>query len=645
MKKIIYSIALLGLLAAGCTDTVNLGEITPDTPDIEVVESETSYLPISLLAAGGGGTRADAETPAPGQYESGTGNEAEVKGIRLYFFDSEKNAAQVRKNAAKGENGFDSFIDFDSKIDNMTQGNADPSLTVEKTISLMMQLKIDEAQKPEYVVALINPTAELKQHKNTAGSDNLSLAELEGIVKDFNHEGYEDAFLMSNSVYADKIGTDATTNSKINYTVIKKLYPTLQEATDADENDKTVIFVERVAARIDFSIKTGADGLKSAQENGYTGTRYEPIDGITSDTQDTGNIFFTGSTYKEYNSPGAAKNIFVEFLGWQVVSTPKKSRLLKEINPAWEDNLFQVEAEPWNVPAYHRSFWAVNPTLKSAKNADLNTANSGAPKGKPAADYDYYSYNEILKHPISKDKIYVQENAADPVPDGKKWVAEGHETKVIVAARLLDADGKAMPIVEYGLMYYQKDALLAYFADQLSKHFYYYLDTERQPLTKDDLTYETQYEHTEAMGVDIEGGYLAYVTLSETGKGKTWYRDIDGESEQVYSEGQVKAFIDGIVSNRLLIWEEGRTYYYVPVRHLGKFNTATSTPVAPGAYGVVRNHIYKVNLNSLIGLGTPVFDPDEIIYPEKPKHDDYLFAAEIKVLQWREVAQDYDFTW
>lgn len=640
MKKIIYSIALLGLLAAGCTDTVNLGEITPDTPDIEVVESETSYLPISLLAAGGGGTRADAV------YEDGKDLEAKVEGIRLYFFDSDKNAAQVRKNAAKGENGFDSFIDFDPKIDNMTDGVADPSLTVEKTISLMMQLKIDEAHEPKYVVALINPTDELKQYKNAAKSDNLSLADLEGIVENFNHEGYEDAFLMSNSVYADKIGTDATTNSKINYTVIKKLYPTLQEATGAGESDKTVIFVERVAARIDFSIKTGDDGLKPVtQTDGYLGNEYESIPGVSN----TGDIFFTGSTYKEYNSSEDAKKIFVEFLGWQVVSTPKKSRLLKEIKPAWKDDLFEKgETEPWNVLAYHRSFWAVNPTLKSAKNADLNTANSGAPKGKPAADYDYYSYNEILRHPISKGTIYVQENAADPVSDGKKWVAEGHETKVIVAARLLDANGKAMPIVEYGLMYYPKDALLAYFADQLSKHFYYYEGSEqnkvKKELTADDLTYETQYEHTKEMGVDIEGGYLAYVTLSATGITKTWYRDIDGESSSVSAE-DVKAFIDGIVSNRLLIWEEGRTYYYVPVRHLGKFDTATSTPVAPGAYGVVRNHIYKVNLNSLIGLGTPVFDPDEIIYPEKPKHDDYLFAAEIKVLQWRVVAQDYDFTW
>ena len=59
----------------------------------------------------------------------------------------------------------------------------------------------------------------------------------------------------------------------------------------------------------------------------------------------------------------------------------------------------------------------------------------------------------------------------------------------------------------------------------------------------------------------------------------------------------------------------------------------------------MRNHIYKADISGLFGLGTPVLKEDEIIYPEKPDHSDYILATEIKVLQWRIVKEDYEFSW
>ena len=359
----------------------------------------------------------------------------------------------------------------------------------------------------------------------------------------------------------------------------------------------------------------------------------------------------------------------MEFLGWQVVSTPKKSKLLKEIDyTGWgdktgTDGLFQKDAEPWNLASYYRSFWAINPTLEYAENDNLASSNW------KAKDFTYYSYDEILKHGLDDTKIYVQENAADATD--RKNVKADNETKVIVAARLLNKKGEEMPIVEYGLMYYQKDDLLKYFAGQLAKHFYSDpaeagKSEKTSAITKDYIDYLTQYQYMTEMneakraGVDVKNGYLAYVALNTAGKGKTWYRDEIVEEEQPdgsktqktvakkYEKEDVNKFIQGVVGNRLLVWDEGRTYYYLTVRHLGAAPTKDENgeeQVAPGTYGVVRNHIYKVNLNQLVGLGTPVLDPTETIYPEKPQHDNYLFAAEIKVLQWRVVSQDYDFTW
>ena len=53
--------------------------------------------------------------------------------------------------------------------------------------------------------------------------------------------------------------------------------------------------------------------------------------------------------------------------------------------------------------------------------------------------------------------------------------------------------------------------------------------------------------------------------------------------------------------------------------------------------GVVRNHIYAINVTKIAGLGTPVYNPDEIIYPETPEENEHYIAAQINILSWRVV--------
>ena len=72
------------------------------------------------------------------------------------------------------------------------------------------------------------------------------------------------------------------------------------------------------------------------------------------------------------------------------------------------------------------------------------------------------------------------------------------------------------------------------------------------------------------------------------------------------------------------IWEAGG-YYYLPIAHNSTVN------------GLVRNHVYQMNINGITGLGTPVYDPKKLITPEKPTDDESFIAAEIKVLSWKVV--------
>ena len=75
----------------------------------------------------------------------------------------------------------------------------------------------------------------------------------------------------------------------------------------------------------------------------------------------------------------------------------------------------------------------------------------------------------------------------------------------------------------------------------------------------------------------------------------------------------------------------GRTYYYTPIKHLGKENY-------PAGYGVVRNHSYQVEISSIKGFGTPVYNPDTEITPVLPSDDKTYLAAKISVLSWRVVS-------
>jgi hypothetical protein len=78
------------------------------------------------------------------------------------------------------------------------------------------------------------------------------------------------------------------------------------------------------------------------------------------------------------------------------------------------------------------------------------------------------------------------------------------------------------------------------------------------------------------------------------------------------------------------------TYYYADIRHLGRKDSAAE-------YGVVRNHVYKVNIATITGLGTPVYDPNvDVDIPERPKDMHSYVAAEVRILSWKVVKNEYN---
>lgn len=132
--------------------------------------------------------------------------------------------------------------------------------------------------------------------------------------------------------------------------------------------------------------------------------------------------------------------------------------------------------------------------------------------------------------------------------------------------------------------------------------------------------------------------YLSYLKLTKEAESKEFYADSKGETK--LTKDKVNEILCDMPGAR--IWHDGQTYYYTDIRHLGQdLNNA-----GYGYYGVVRNHIYNISIQSVTGLGTPVLNPDEDIIPQHPQDDkDIYVAAQVNILSWRIVNNDIDLEW
>lgn len=90
----------------------------------------------------------------------------------------------------------------------------------------------------------------------------------------------------------------------------------------------------------------------------------------------------------------------------------------------------------------------------------------------------------------------------------------------------------------------------------------------------------------------------------------------------------------------------GKAYFNIPIRHYGwyrdgnknntgdgKSNVIDWGKVRVGDFGLVRNHSYTVQIESINGLGTAIADPDDPIIPPS-ETDEYHMHYMINILKW-----------
>ena len=630
MKKIVLLSILSGLLWTACTKQETL-TYTPGEDEIS-----SSFMAVSIVSAGAVGTRATENedgtyTENNGTYRDGEVYENYINDALFFFFDNEGNPAK----AFLSDDGKEiSYSEWTVKDNSRKPAHGE---TVEKILSNTLVFKmLSNAEKPTKVLAVLNPTDEIK--KVTQEKGGLSLSELNDIVSDF--EGYDNGkknlaprteddakqqgFVMSNSVYVEGEGTNTRIVSTTDCN--GKFYSTQEEA----EKNSVVIYVERVLARIDLTVDI----------KGYT--------------LDDNTIIYPLADVPK-NAWGDDTNLtdpklYVRFLGWNVFDTPKKSRLIKSVDPNWTSvHLFGKEGiEPWNAAIYHRSFWAINPEGLKKDDVEDNSDYRFGPfkEGKQVEDEDFKQNTWTASHNQMPEKSgtyvtdYFQENAA---PDKDHNAAPTTPSKVIIAAQLVNSKGESQSLARWRGKLSTEEGLKTYLANQLN------LWKKGATTDKGDGTTETHY--TKISKDDLE--FVKEVTGSSlrTVKLKTpnaeWYSQVTPGSSYnpVIDAASVVSTTCG--EKNISVWTEGYTYYYFTIRHLGEKNTDATPKGVPGEFGVVRNHIYEVHVKSVDGIGVPVPDPsDDIVTTEPdPEDDESFLSAEVRILSWRVVRQDYDLTW
>lgn len=578
----LYSLALAGALMLGACSS------SDDLKDGGATANEgKSYIAVNIKSVGtaGAGTRADYLQDG-GTYEDGTANEGAISKVRFFFFNSD-GSAYIMKN--KNVN----YLELDASV----SGGADHLQTIEGKTSAMLVIEGETKTAPAYMIAVVNPQTLSKlgdkAYRESQLRDEFTDNSFVKITTDGTGNKQYGDFVMSNSVYAEN-GARVCASSVSGH---------VEENSEEATKNPVDIYVERVVAKATTNVNTekGWEKITSGADDG----KYKiKVGKINIDAEHE-------------------KDVYAVVQGWGLADENGTAELEKQIDVTsnnWTSAILGID--PWTSPDYHRCFWSASVPFAGGTNSIVN-----------------HKFSDFTT-PFGTTPLYTCPNTPTYEEFNTQKINEkpydNTLTKVLVAAKLVyyDGDNNSHPadICKYrGMQILGADNVLK----QVAKDHSEYWTVDPTNASKHILLAYTDLEYTRT---DLAG--------SETDKLKSYeVRPVLKADVKVYkkkSDGSFETTDSNDELNRTLaespvqVRKEGMTYYYTPIRHLAQ-NKAEM-----GYYGVVRNHSYRITINTMSGFGTPVYNPDEVIDPVIPKDTETYLAARINVLSWRVVPSSVD---
>jgi len=587
MKKVILGALFAGLTLASCSSD----EPTPATNEGGDT-GNTSYVSIAIASNNGTGSRAE--------YENGTEAEGAVKNVVLFFYD----AAGQPLNVNMGTTNTNYKIIKNPSLNDPTE-SIGTEYNVEHWFQQTQKLNTKAQVSSAKVLAMVNVNVEtdpstgydFMYNYNHSGkvSSSYTIDQLSSKTSLFTGETYtaplgdsnrkaNPEFVMTSSTYLNE-GMDAVMR-EVDVNVYEK-----KEDAEKEGNVAT-IYVERVRARVQLT----AGGTRDADGC------YKP-------------------TFNENDKFPAEVNrdeVRLKVLGWTLNTVSKYAYYFKQLeaknyNYGWT----------WNDPIHHRSYWedAFEISNKAASETYFDKVS--------------FTPSTITKQPGDACE-YINPNTAD------------FPTQVIVHTQLLDASGNPVQIAKWFGTDYMIDELPAAVLSTVPENKIYVKKSGKVSdgyvgVTEDYITFEQGTGKADADETNCS--WRAYPILKKTAD--------DGTEIQYYEHVETALNPNGVVecsydrANYLLgfykgetdktyatqgakVWTNGEAYYFVPIKHFGKEEKTRTV-------GVVRNHSYNVEIEGFKGLGTPIYNPDQLIpEPDVPEDDKESYVAvKMNVLSWR----------
>lgn len=581
LSSVLASALMLTVASCSSSDDITGGNGSGNA------EGTTSYIAINLNSVGNAPT-SRAYNQGDGTYDDGENKENNITKVRFYFYNADGTSYTLQTAGENGEKASKNYIDYNVGLgkDNGNQGT-----TVSGATSAVLVLNGESNVAPAAMLTVVNPDV------NTDMLDQAPANRWSTMRTEMKGQKFNDAtngFMMSNSTYEGG-GKDLCTTQLTG--------KTFSSAADA-KNSPVDVFVERVNAKVKTTVG-GANFEKVTTDVELDGVNFKDKYKTKNPVGELATIQSDGSTKKT--------SVYAYIDAWGLGDEDGQAMLYKQIDVQnWTDATLGFSAtNPWSVADYHRCFWG--------KSVAFGGTSSNSPVN--------HSYKDIKAE--LGTALYTLPNTPTSYKEGVFTdPMKSYLTKIMVAARLAyDDAGTVRPaeICTYkGQKFLGKDNVKTVIARELRTYY------------KKNTGAGESYTQIEASDIDFSSKVTStselklqnYQVVADLRSGLTELFLKKGGSYETVDVAKVRAEMQQAPVD---ISNGGKTYYYTPIKHLGAKGY-------PAEYGVVRNHSYQVEISSIKGFGTPVYNPDTEITPVLPSDDKTYLAAKISVLSWRVVS-------
>jgi hypothetical protein len=481
-------------------------------------------------------------------------------------------------------------------------------------------------ESPAYVITVANPPADLDQKISGTNSikDVESILESSYYVEGTSNGVTTKNFIMTTTSYVNNNAASETEKGYYYVTPINNVgvYSSYKEAEAATANVLN-IYIERLAVKVGCTVnEDAATGSTLTKGESTVANVYQLLD------DDGKPVTIVGDSD---NTP-----VYVHLMAWGINATTRQNYLFKHLDLNWNAVINGLE---WNKPDYHRSFWgkSFNYGLTDFNYPVNYHSNVNTDATATSASWLTYIPSEQVDNTFG-DVDYCMENTN--TAEILKTSYNSAATAVLVKARIVNKDDEQFSenIVKYGSTLYTYKGYAAYVTNALLNSGALPFFAGGTQISADDV---------EVVSASDKLNGRIYVQLTEKAQAKTWSDAATGGNavEAATINNTLKLFN---ASSDALGYTRGLMYYSIPIKHLGAVDKEDgvegdyATKLFETYLGVVRNHYYKLTINSLKGVGHGIVNPEEPIVPNPVEDTGYYLNAKINVLSWKVVSQTVD---